>query len=52
MGVVLYAMVCARLPFSDEEMRALVKKDFQHKIKFSKRVSKGLLTSLHLEGLT
>ena len=41
MGVVLYAMACARLPFSEEDMRALVKDDYQNKIKFSKRVSKG-----------
>ena len=41
MGVVLYAMACARLPFSDEDMRALAKEGYQGKVKFSKRVSKG-----------
>ena len=42
MGVVLYAMACARLPFSDEDMRALAKQGYQGKVKFSKRVSKGM----------
>ena len=42
MGVVLYAMACARLPFSDEDMRALAKEGYQGKVKFSKRVSKGM----------
>ena len=44
MGVVLYAMACARLPFSDEDMRALAKEGYQGKVKFSKRVSKGMWT--------
>lgn len=42
MGVVLYAMACARLPFSDEDMCALAKEDYQGKVKFSKAVSKGM----------
>ena len=46
MGVVLYAMACARLPFSEDDMRALVKEDFTNKIKFSKRVSKGISNDL------
>lgn len=37
----LYAMACARLPFSDDDMRALSKNEYQGKVKFSKRVSKG-----------
>ncbi|XP_068716922.1 testis-specific serine/threonine-protein kinase 1-like [Montipora capricornis] len=40
MGVVLYAMACARLPFSDEDMKALSRNEYHGKIKFSKRVSK------------
>ena len=40
--MVLYAMACARLPFSDEDMRALAKEGYQGKVKFSKRVSKGM----------
>ena len=40
--MVLYAMACARLPFSDEDMNALAKGTYQGKIKFSKRVSKGV----------
>ncbi|KAL9956243.1 hypothetical protein ACROYT_G037693 [Oculina patagonica] len=40
MGVVLYALGCARLPFSENDMQALIKEDFTNKIKFSKRVSK------------
>ncbi|KAJ7350962.1 hypothetical protein OS493_037580 [Desmophyllum pertusum] len=40
MAWLLYAMACARLPFSEDDMRALVKEDFTNKIKFSKRVSK------------
>ena len=43
MGVVLYAMGCARLPFSEKDMQALTNQDFTNKIKFSKRVSKGIL---------
>ena len=40
--MVLYAMACARLPFSDDDMRALAKVGYQGKVKFSKRVSKGM----------
>ena len=43
MGVVLYAMACARLPFSDDDMKALSKNEYQGKVKFSKRVSKGMV---------
>ena len=38
----LYAMACARLPFSDEDMKALSRNEYHGKIKFSKRVSKGM----------
>lgn len=46
MGVVLYAMGCARLPFSENDMRNLIKDDYTNKIKFSKRVSKGMVVIL------
>ena len=46
MGVVLYAMGCARLPFSEDDMRALAKHSFTDKIRFSKRVSKGILLAV------
>ena len=46
MGVVLYAMGCARLPFSENDMRNLIKDDYTNKIKFSKRVSKGMAVIL------
>ena len=38
----LYAMACARLPFSEGDMRALVKDEYHNKLKFSKKVSKGV----------
>ncbi|XP_067044309.1 uncharacterized protein [Acropora muricata] len=40
MGVVLYAMTCARLPFNEEDMKALSTNEYQGKVKFSKRVSR------------
>ena len=46
MGVVLYAMGCARLPFSERDMRELTNEDYTNKIKFSKRVSKGILLNV------
>lgn len=48
MGVVLYAMGCARLPFSEKDMQALINQDFSKKIKFSKTVSKGILLNVNV----
>ena len=45
MGVVLYAMTCARLPFNEEDMKALSTNEYQGKVKFSKRVSRGMSIS-------
>lgn len=44
MGVVLYALVCSRLPFSDDDLRTIVKgENAKTKIKFVKSVSKSKL---------
>ena len=41
MGVVLYAMTCARLPFSDDDLKNLIKGSLKTKLKFSRTISKG-----------
>lgn len=47
MGVILYAMMCSRLPFSDDDLRFIVKKE-PRKLKFSKNISQGKLCT-HLK---
>ncbi|EDO47961.1 predicted protein, partial [Nematostella vectensis] len=39
MGVVLYALVCARLPFGDDDLRAIMNRE-PRKLRFSKKTSK------------
>ena len=41
MGVVLYALVCSRLPFSDDDLRVIVRgQQIKPKLKFVKTVGK------------